>query len=247
MYAEDLAYIQHAGYGDFARSAAPGLLRLLGDAAIDRGLVVDLGCGAGVWLRELTRAGYDAFGIDASAALVRFAREAAPEARVRRGSAFASALPRCEAITAIGEVLSYCPSGRPAPSYERLFRRVARSLRPGGLFLFDLMVEGAPMAYRTFSEGSDWAVLSEVSEQRQRRRLVREITTFRRVGSGYRRGHERHEQRVASRRRIEASLRAAGFTVRASRRYGSFELAPRRLAFLARRVRGRGDARMLGP
>ena len=241
MYAEDLAYIQHAGYGDFARSAAPGLLRLLRDAGIHRGLVVDLGCGAGVWLRELTRAGYDALGIDASAALVRIARAAAPEARVRCGSAFASALPRCDAVTAIGEVLSYCPSGRPAPSYDRLFRRVARALRPGGLFLFDLMVEGAPMAYRTFSAGPDWAVLAEVSEERRRRRLVREITTFRRVGSGYRRGQERHEQRIASRRRIEASLRAAGFTVRASRRYGSFELAPRRLAFLARRVRGLGD------
>ena len=241
MYAEDLAYIQHAGYGGFARSAAPGLLRLLRDAGIHRGLVVDLGCGAGVWLRELTRAGYDALGIDASAALVRIARDAAPEARVRRGSAFASALPRCDAVTAIGEVLSYCPSNRPAPSYDRLFRRVARALRPGGLFLFDLMVEGAPMAYRTFSAGPDWAVLAEVSEERRRRRFVREITTFRRVGSGYRRGHERHEQRIAARRRIEASLRAAGFTVRASRRYGSFELAPRRLAFLARRVRGLGD------
>jgi len=239
MYAEDLAYIQHAGYGEFARRAAPGLLRLLRDAEIREGLVVDLGCGAGVWLRELTRAGYDALGIDVSAALLRIARHTAPEASLRRGSAHTLALPPCDAVTAISEVLSYRTPGRPAPRYDRLFRRVARALRPGGLFLFDLMVEGPPtappMAYRTWTAGPDWAVLAEVSEQRRRRRIVRDITTFRRVAAGYRRGHERHEQTVAARRQVEQALRAAGFRVRASRRYGRLELPPRRMAFLARK------------
>ena len=107
--------------------------------------------------------------------------------------------------------------------------------------LFDLMVEappGAPpLAYRNWTAGRDWAVLVRVSEERRRRRIVREITTFRRLGSDYRRSHERHEQHVAARRRIERSLRAAGFTVRASRRYGRFELPARRLGFLARRRR----------
>ena len=234
MYGPDLAAIQHAGYGDFAQSAAPGLLKLLRDAGIHEGLVVDLGCGAGVWLRELRLAGYDALGIDASPSLIRIARRVAREARVERGSVYTRPLPRCEAVTAIGEVLSYCPIGKAAPPFGGFFRRVARSLRPGGLFIFDVVVEGPPLPASGGRSGPDWAVLAEVREDR-RGRLVRDITTFRRVGSGYRRGHERHEQRVASRREIESALRAAGFSARATRRYGEFELAPRRLAFRARK------------
>ena len=42
---------------------------------------------------------------------------------------------------------------------------------------------GAPMAYRTWQSGDDWSVLIAVTEQPARRRLVREITTFRRVGA----------------------------------------------------------------
>lgn len=237
MYAEDLAAIQHAGFGDFAKGAAPGLLKLLRGAGIREGLVVDLGCGAGVWLRELQRAGYDALGIDVSPSLAKIARRAAPGARVQQGSIYSRPLPACSAVTAISEVLSYCPRGGDAPPLGGFFRRVARSLPAGGLFVFDLMVEGPPMAYRSFRTGPDWAVLAEVSEDRRRRRILRDITTFRRAGSGYRRGHEVHEQRVAARRQIESALRAAGFSVRASRRYGDMELPPRRMAFRARKRR----------
>src|SRR5260370_69865 len=42
MYARDLAYIHHHGFGDFAQQAAPGLLRILRDACLPRALVFDL-------------------------------------------------------------------------------------------------------------------------------------------------------------------------------------------------------------
>jgi SAM-dependent methyltransferase len=235
VYAEDLAYVQHAGYGGFARRAAPGLKALLRGAGIRRGLVVDLGCGAGVWLAELLRAGYDGLGIDASRALLRFAQREAPGARFRHGSVYEVALPSCEAVTALGEVLSYAPAGRPAPDLRRLFRRVAAALPPGGLFVFDAIVAGRELPRHTFALGEDWAVLSLLAEDHRRRRLVRDITTCRRHSRGWRRRREHHEQRVASPGEIAAALRAAGFAVRTSRRYGRFALMPRRLAFVARR------------
>jgi SAM-dependent methyltransferase len=241
-YAEDLAYVHHVGFGDFARNSAPGLLRLLHAARGDGGQVVDLGCGSGIWAAALLRAGFAVTGLDPSSAMLALARQVAPGARLVRASAYDFDFPACEAVTAIGEVLSYLPPGeKTAPSLPRLFRRIAGALRPGGLLVFDLIVTapGAPMAYRTWRAGGDWSVMADVTEQPARRRLVREITTFRRVGARYRRSHEMHVVRICSRAAIEQMLRQAGFSVRVLRRYGAARLAPRRLAFCARKI-GRG-------
>jgi hypothetical protein len=67
-YGRDLAYAHDAGFGHFARGAAPELLRRLRDAGLDGGLVVDLGCGSGIWARALLDAGFEVLGVDVSAA-----------------------------------------------------------------------------------------------------------------------------------------------------------------------------------
>jgi 2-polyprenyl-3-methyl-5-hydroxy-6-metoxy-1,4-benzoquinol methylase len=79
-YNEDLAYIHDVGYGGFAEGAAPGVLRILREAGIGDGLVVDLGCGSGIWARHLTDAGYEVVGVDISPAMIRLARKRAPTA-----------------------------------------------------------------------------------------------------------------------------------------------------------------------
>ncbi|MFY9574661.1 MAG: class I SAM-dependent methyltransferase, partial [Blastocatellia bacterium] len=61
-YKDDLAYIHDTGFGDFARTAAPGLLEILRTNRIVTGLVVDLGCGSGLWAQALSRAGYEVLG-----------------------------------------------------------------------------------------------------------------------------------------------------------------------------------------
>jgi len=207
------------------------------------GHVIDLGCGSGIWAAALLRAGYTVTGLDPSSAMLALARQVAPGARFVRASAYDFDIPACDAVTAIGEVLSYLPPGaKSAPSLPRLFRRIAAALQPGGLLVFDLIVteKRRPMVYRTWRSGDDWSVLVSVSEQPARRRLVREITTFRRVGARYRRSYETHVVRICSRAAIERILRQAGFSVRVFRRYGAARLAPRRLAFCARKI-GRGN------
>ena len=237
-YRDDLSYIHHVGFGGLAGGAAPGLLGLLWEAGIREGLVVDLGCGSGLWARELTAAGYEALGIDSSAAMIELARSVAPRARFVQASLFDAELPRCDAVTALGEPFSYIPEGmEEPPPLADLFERVAQALRPGGLFVFDLVVRSArrPMLYRTWQEGEDWAVLVEVAEDLPRSRLTREIVTFRRLGEAWRRSQETHRVATYDRAEIERELRRAGFSVRASRKYGTYELPPRRLAFRARR------------
>lgn len=238
FYGADLAHVQGAGFGDFTAGVAPGVLAELRAVGIRRGTVVDLGCGAGPWLATLAKAGYDAVGIEVSPALAKLARRAAPKATVRIGSIYDVPIPLCDAITALGEVLGYLPlDGARIPSFGAFFRRVAKSLRPGGVFAFDLIVRHAkrPLHTRNYRLGDDWAVTAETIEDPQKGTLTRDITIFRKNGAGWRRSDELHRVRVPSRQEIATALRDAGFTLKSGRRFGRFELAPHRLAFVARR------------
>src|SRR5262249_12145976 len=143
-----LAYVQHHGFADFAEGAGPGVLELLRRGGVTSGHVLDLGCGDGGFLRALIRKGLRASGIEQSPSLARYARNAAPDATVLAGSIHRVAFPRCDAVTALGEVLCYLPnSGRAPASLRRIVRRAYTALRPGGLFVFDLLVPGPKMDY----------------------------------------------------------------------------------------------------
>jgi ubiquinone/menaquinone biosynthesis C-methylase UbiE len=117
FYGRDVAHVHDTGHGDYARDAAPDLLRRLHDAGLDGGLVVDLGCGSGIWARALLDAGFEVLGVDLSADLLAIARERAPEARFVQASVLDVDLPPCAAVTAMSEVVNYAADprlGRPA-------------------------------------------------------------------------------------------------------------------------------------
>lgn len=63
-YKEDLAFIHDVGFADYALQSAPGLLEILKQNQIGEGLVVDLGCGSGLWALELTKAHYQVLAIE---------------------------------------------------------------------------------------------------------------------------------------------------------------------------------------
>lgn len=240
LYRKDLARIHHEGFGSFARRAAPGILRWLREGGVRSGTVVDLGCGSGLWLAALQRAGYAAVGVDVSAACLRLARSTAPGARLHLATVSAFGLPPCDAVTAMGEVLAYRMPGRSAAaSLKRIVGRVSAALPGNGLFIFDLVLagNGEHLSYELSRNGRGWKLHMKVHEDRRRGILTREITTVRQAGRTARRSVERHVLDLLRREQVEELLRSAGFTVRVSRRYGSFELPPRRLAFRARRRR----------
>jgi SAM-dependent methyltransferase len=239
VYREDLAYIHDAGYGAVARAGAAVLLEELRRRGPASGLVIDLGCGSGILAERVAAAGYDVLGIDLSADLLALARRRVPAGRFLRGSLWAAELPPCVAVAAVGEVVNYLFDGDGAGQGPRkLFRRVHDALAPGGPFLLDLAgpgrVAGAGRS-RHWAEGEDWAVLVSAEEDRKRRLLTRQITSFRKVGEAYRRDHEVHRQRLYPPAEAAALLRGAGFRVHVLRGYGEFRF-PRGVAgFLARR------------
>ena len=234
IYTEDLAYVHDAGFDDYARRAAPEIVRLLRrrlprHGSKGRPMVVEFGCGGGTLAGRLTADGFDVLGIDQSRAMIRIARKRAPRARFAVGTLAATPLPRCDAIVAIGEVMNYLSAGtaRAIQRHDRelstFFARAAAALTPGGLLLFDFMTTSVGRTFpRKVRAGSDWAIAA--SARAKGKLLIREITTFRKVGAGYRRSHEQHHVRLYSRATIRAALRRAGFTVAMRRTIGPIRL-----------------------
>lgn len=239
-YRQDLAYVHDVAFTDFVRDATPGLLRILRRSRITRGLVIDLGCGSGIWARALTRAGYDVMGIDISRSMLKLARKRAPKARFLNGSFFQMELPPCAAVTAIGECVNYLfDRGNGRKELARFFRRVYRSLAPGGVFVFDVAEpgrDGRGMPVLKSFQGRDWALLLQAEENREQGVLTRRMTVFRKAGKLYRRSEEVHRLRLAPRSQITRQLESAGFSVRVLHRYGPEPFATGQVAFVARKT-----------
>ena len=236
LYHEDLAYIQAAGFGEFARSAAPEILRRLRSAANPVRRIVEVGCGAGPLTAVLVDAGFQVTGIDLSPELIRHARVACPAAEFIQGSIYDLKIPACDAILAVGEPLTYHHDDDANFLVREFFCRASDALPEGGNFIFDVIETGEPtLSGRTWKSGQDWAVLVETKEDQSARTLVREIESFRRLGEGYRRGRETHRVRLFDRGEICAWLEQAGFGVSTATGYGEFRLAARRLAFFCTR------------
>jgi SAM-dependent methyltransferase len=214
FYGRDLAWLHQRRYEDFTLRAAPALLRMLRQHGIRSGRVVDLACGPGGWVRELSRCGYDVLGVDISREMIRLARAAAPRARFVCGSMTRVHLPPCNAVTALGEAFNYLLR---SSEVRRVFQRVARALRPGGIFIFDILepAKRTRSFTRVHSIGEGGLRLnSRVTEYPARRLVVREIEVFR----GQRRlVREVHCQRTYAGSEVAAWLRGLGFRVRLSR------------------------------
>ncbi|HEY1378262.1 MAG TPA: methyltransferase domain-containing protein [Gemmataceae bacterium] len=238
-YRDDLAFIHDAGYGHFARAAGPVLLAELRRAGLDRGRVVDLGCGSGILSETAAAAGYDVLGIDISPSMIALAKKRVPGGEFRVGPLLAAELPPCAAVAAVGEVVNFLfDTANTDRRLWGLFRRVFAALCPGGVFLFDAAGPGRVPGRgprRQHAEGDGWAVQVVATEDRPRRRLERRITSFRRVGELYRRDHEVHRLRLLVPSEIAERLRAAGFRVRRPAGYGAERFGPGHAGFLARK------------
>jgi SAM-dependent methyltransferase len=237
-YREDLAYIHDTGFGFFADGAAPGLLALLRRCSVTRGLVVDLGCGSGLWARELVRAGYEVLGVDYSAAMIALARKKVPQASFVQASYLKVRLPPCDAVTSVGECLNFQFDRHGEGELAALFGRVHAALRPGGVFVFDVVEPGRyppGIPTRVYRTGDDWATLVEIEEDDERQVLTRHITSFRRVGKLYRRSEEVHRLRLFRAAALAEELARAGFRVRTLRGYGDFRLRRAQAVLLARK------------
>ncbi len=173
--------------------------------------VLDLCCGVGTISAELCRRGFHVTGVDASAEMIRFARQDVPRAEFvhadarefRKSAAFDAAL---STFDSLNHILS-------SEDLLRVFRNVRQSLAPGGAFVFDLNLEEA---YRTGWSGTctvveddnAFFVRGDYDPERHIGRTC--ITTFR-FEREWRRSDTTLFQRCYSVAEVLEALRAAGF------------------------------------
>jgi len=234
-YGDDLAYIHNVGYDFHARGLAPALLKLLEKARLAGSVIVDVGCGGGIWAEQLAKAGYQPVGIDISPAMIALARQRVPSGEFHVASFLDFPLPRCRAITALGEVVCFLFDQRnQRRALARWIKKAYEALLPGGLFVFDIVEtgldRGRPPAWRS---GDDWACGVSFEYDERRSQLVRHITTFRQIGDVYRRGEETHRVQLYDARDIAKQLKVTGFRVRSMRRLGDYQMLPKRVLFIA--------------
>jgi SAM-dependent methyltransferase len=235
-YQEDLAYIHDVGFGNFSRESAPGLLEILHQKGIEKGLVVDLGCGSGIWANALTQAGYDVLGIDISNAMVDLAKKKAPLAKFQTASFLRVKLPQCDAITSIGECLNYQFDEHTQTDLLELFARIYEALRLGGIFVFDIAEPGYVSGVnpqKTYCEGQDWTIILEKREDKKSNKLTRKMTIFRQIGNLYRKIEEIHHVQLYKASEIAKHLRKVGFRVKIIRGYGELRFRKAQVGFIA--------------
>ncbi|MEV6782157.1 class I SAM-dependent methyltransferase [Streptomyces sp. NPDC051098] len=123
--------LERALLGAFAE-----LVRTNGD-----GRVADLGCGPGHVTGHLRMLGLNAFGVDASPAMVELAREAHPDMRFEVGSMAALDIED----GALGGVLSrWSLIHTPPPDLPAVLAEIARVLAPGGHVLIEFPAADGP-------------------------------------------------------------------------------------------------------
>ena len=229
LYRDDLARIHIDGYGFHWEAAAPVVLAWLQERGINSGLLVDLGCGGGQWLAQADKSGYETVGIDVSPSMIQQAKRHSPNSTFVCASCTDADIPDCDAVTALGEPLNYLNSGR---LMRRTIKNVFKSIRTGGLFIFDARHpprrQVAPIDHHRSDE--DWFCHARIEEDQNQ--LTRRITTFCRVGKNFRRDQEFHRLKLFSKHQMLDWLRKSGFRVRVFRSYGNYQLAKRQSVFV---------------
>jgi SAM-dependent methyltransferase len=189
---------------------------LLGEILPQVRLACDLACGTGTTALELARRGIKVYGVDLSPTMCRLAR-----AKVRRAGANVTIIPGdmrtfrlpepVDLVTCEFDALNHVPR---KPDLALVANAVARALRPGGYFFFDV---NNRLAFQKIWPGTWWfekpgvvMVMRGGYDQRRDKGLTAVEWFVRRQGC-WRRFRERVEEVAWTRTELLQTLRAAGF------------------------------------
>jgi SAM-dependent methyltransferase len=217
------------GEGAFGEALAQRILAALPEPPHR---VLDLACGTGMATLVLARAGARVVGVDRSSAMLEIARARARDlglpvrwvcADIRhmgRGSATRGSLRSAsfDLVTCLYDSLNYLDG----PEHlDALCKLVARLLRPGGRFVFDLNTVHEFASWddtdQVVFDSSQLLVYNRLSYDSERRLARGRIVWFVREVEHWWRGEETHQERAWDDDEVLAALSAAGLRLVARR------------------------------
>ena len=221
--------------------------RMLGNILPGIDSACDLACGTGTTAVMLARRGIRMYGVDLSPTMCRLAREKARRARatvrVLQGDMRHFRLPEpVDLVLCEFDALNHV--GR-KEDLARVSRSVARALRPGGYFYFDV---NNLLAFEKIWPGTWWiekpgvALVMHGGYDRDRGKGFTHVEWFLREGRCWKRHHEKVEQVAWTAAEMRRTLHDAGFaSVRALDATQFFKGDPRirrgcRTFYLARKA-----------
>jgi len=185
--------------------------------------VLELACGTGNMLVELTQAGYQVFGMDLSFDMVQQAtarlskRQNHPLPVTFRPSLFAPHVWRgdmqhlavatpVDVVICLYDSFNYCVEPESA---RRLLQRVSEAVRPGGLFIFDVCTErNCRRHFLNYYERESYLEISYIRHAYFKPHRKIQVNEFF-ITDTFRRGptvRERHEQRIYSLQEINDTI-----------------------------------------
>ena len=206
-------------YGrDYTTIIFPRLLRSLVRCRVPVGTMLDVASGTGTLAMKMARKGWRVYGIDASPQMVAEAMRKAERGPARvlflHQDMRQIRLPeRVDLATSMFDSLNHMTTRR---DLLRTFRGVARALRPGGYFMFDLNNERCYRRLWTQAgtmEHEDFTLVLQSRYEPARRRATCFVTIFSRDGDQYSRSGEVVEERFYPREEVSQLLAQAGFRI----------------------------------
>jgi len=193
--------------------------QLLGEILPEVRAACDLACGTGTTALELAQRGIKVYGVDLSPTMCRLARIRVRRARpaganvtIIRGDMRTFRLPEpVDLITCEFDALNHVPR---KSDLARVAGAVARALRPGGYFYFDV---NNRLAFQKIWPGTGWfekpgvVMMLRGGYDERRDKGWTDVEWFIRQKGSWRRFRERVEQVAWTRAEVLQALRAAGF------------------------------------
>jgi len=203
------------------------------------GHILDLCCGPGRHSLELARRGYDVTGLDRTSLYLKKAREQAKreklKARFRKGDM--RRIPFRKEFDAVINIFTSFGYFKKESDNQKVLEGAARTLKPGGLFLIDVINRDFLVKNRLrqgWDEANGWLQLSSTQIDWERSRSLSRWILIK----GKRREEIDLSLRIYSPHEMIAMLKSAG--LRMKQMFGGFDMSPvspdaNRLIVLARK------------